>query len=154
MTRHLLQGHFGPADRANLAAAAADEKPTRFDLVAYDKVLDHGIGGALTDLRARNVYPTEIGLDLLVTAAHVYAADTRISRATESDDAWTREIRLVVPVSDVARWNPAAPLLARMLNFLTGDRWTVQFRLRPPKFMQIEHWANTAHLACVTTSDF
>jgi hypothetical protein len=91
----------------------------------------------LTDLKAKNVYPTEIGLDLLVTAAHVYAADTRISRATESDDAWTREIRVVVPVSDVARWNAAAPLLARTLNFLTGDRWTIQFRPRPTKFKQL-----------------
>jgi hypothetical protein len=137
MTRHLLQGHIGAADRTNLAAAGTDEKATRFDLVAYDKVLDHGIGGALTDLEAKNVYPTEIGLDLLMTAAHVYAADTRISRATESDDAWTREIRLVVPVSDEARWNGAAPLLARMLNFLTGDRWTLQFRPRPTKFKQL-----------------
>jgi hypothetical protein len=105
--------------------------------VAYDKVLDHGIGGALTDLKAKSVYPSEIGLDLLVTAAHVYAADTRISRATESDDAWTREIRVVVPVSEPARWNTAAFVLEQMLNFLTGDRWTMQFRSRPPKFTQL-----------------
>jgi hypothetical protein len=137
MTRHLIQGHFGPADRGNLAAASPDEKPTRFDLVAYDKVLDYGIGGALTDLKARKVYPNEIGLDLLVTAAHAYAADTRISRATESDDLWTREIRVVVPVSDAARWNMAVPIIERMLNFLTGDRWTIQFRSRPSTFMQI-----------------
>lgn len=137
MTRHLVLGHFGAADRANAAAVGSDEKPTRLDLVAYDKVLDHGIGGALTDLKAKNVYPSEIGLDLLVTAAHVYAADTRISRATESDDAWTREIRVVVPVSDVLRWSAAVPVLERMLNFLTGDRWTIQFRPRPPKFMQL-----------------
>jgi len=137
MTRHLIQGHFGAADRANLAPAGADEKATRFDLVAYDKVLDYGIGGALTDLKSKNVYPSEIALDLVVIAAQVYAADTRISRATESDDAWTREIRVVTPVSDVARWNAAAPILERMLNFLTGDRWTIQFRARPAHFAQI-----------------
>lgn len=137
MTRHLIQGHCGAADRANLAAAGPDEKPTRFELVAYDKVFDHGIGATLTDLKAKNVYPTEVGLDLAVVAAHVYAADTRISRATESEDAWTREIRIVAPVSDVPRWSAAAPVLERMLNFLTGDRWTMQFRARPAKFMQI-----------------
>lgn len=137
MTRHLIQGHFGAADRANLAVPGADEKSTRFDLVAYDKVLDFGIGGALTDLKTKNVYPSEIALDLLVTAAQVYAADTRISRATESDDAWTREIRVVTPVSDVARWSTASPILERMLNFLTGDRWTIQFRARPTRFAQI-----------------
>ena len=126
MTRHLIQGHFGTGDRSNLAVTGPDEKQTRLDLVAYDKVIDYGIGGALTDLKAKNVFPSEIALDLLVTAAHVYAADTRISRDTESDDAWTREMRIVVPVSDAARWNAASPLLERMLNFLTGDRWTMQ----------------------------
>ena len=103
MTRHLIQGHFGASDRENLVAAGVDEKSTRFDLVAYEKVLDFGIGGALTELKAKNVFPSETALDLVVIAAQVYAADTRISRATESDDAWTREIRVVVPVSNVAR---------------------------------------------------
>jgi len=134
MTRHLLQGYFGPADRLNLAFTEPGEKFTRFDLVAYDKVLDFGIGGALTDLKAKNVFPSEIALDLLVTAAHVHAADTRISRATESQDAWTREIRVVVPVSDVTRWTSATPVLERMLHFLTGDRWKMQFRARPAQF--------------------
>lgn len=137
MTQHLLQGHFGPADRANIAPAGHGEKATRFDLVAYNKVLDFGIGAALTDLKTKKVFPSELALDLLVTAAHVHAADTRISRATESQDAWTRELRIVVPVSDVARWQAAAPVLERMLHFLTGDRWTMQFRARPAPFAQI-----------------
>ncbi len=136
MTRHVVQGHFGAADRANLAAAGSDEKATRFDLVSHDSFLDHGLGRALSDLKAKNVFPTEIGLDLLIIAAHVYAADTRISRATESDDAWTREIRLVVPVSDPGLWGAVVSILERMLNFLTGDRWTLQFRARPPKFQK------------------
>lgn len=80
------------------------------------------------------VFPTEIGLDLIVLAAHIHGADTRISRATELQDTWTREIRLVVPVSDLARWNAGAPTLRRIFNFLTGDRWTIGFRSRPPKF--------------------
>jgi hypothetical protein len=40
-------------------------------------------------------------------------------------------------VSDVTRWNAARPVLERMLNFLTGDRWTIQFRPRPARFAQI-----------------
>ena len=137
MTRHVIQGHFAAPDQMNLAAAGTDEKATRFDLVSHGKYLQFGIGAALSDLKGMHVFPSEIGLDLLVTAAHIYAADTRIARATESDDAWTREIRVLVPVSDVARWSAAAPILARTLNFLTGDRWTVQFRARPPRFAQI-----------------
>jgi hypothetical protein len=96
--------------------------------------LDHGIGRALVDIEKLGIFPTEIGLDLLVLAAHVHAADTRISRATESQDTWTREIRLVVPVSELQRWVQTEPLLERMLNFLTGDRWKIGFRLRPARF--------------------
>lgn len=69
-----------------------------------------------------------------VLAAHVHAADTRICRATESQDTWTREIRLVVPVRNYDRWTEAIPLLQRLLNFLTGDRWRLGFRPRPAGF--------------------
>ncbi len=98
------------------------------------KRLDHGIGTALDDLATMGVYPSEIGVDLLVLAAHIYAADTRISRDTESQDNWTRELRLVVPVSDHVRWNAVSGILQRMLNFLTGDRWELGFRPRPNGF--------------------
>jgi hypothetical protein len=85
-----------------------------------ERLLDHGIGGALTNLKQHGVFPSEIGIDLLVIAAHVYAADTRISRAEQSQDSWTREIRLVVPVSDMARWGIASSTLKKALDFLTG----------------------------------
>jgi hypothetical protein len=133
MKRHLLVGRFGPGDRVRVPKAS-DEAVTPLELVASERGLRYGIGRALTDLRKLDLYPTEIGLDLLVLAAHVHAADTRISRGTESQDSWTREIRLVVPVSDLNCWNAAAPTIKRALDFLTGDRWTVGFRSRPARF--------------------
>lgn len=136
MRRHLIAGRLGPMDRADLHAGA-DEVVTQFDLVASQRRLGHGIGQALDDLRSLHVFPSEVGLDLLITAAHVQAADTRISRSSESQDTWTREIRLVVPVSDPARWNATVPLLTRMLNFLTGDRWILGFRSRPASFARM-----------------
>src|SRR5579863_7843000 len=136
MRRHVIIGRFGPGDRTKIPTAA-DEVVSRLDLIASEKRLNHGIGRAISDLKALGVFPSELGLDLLVLAAHVHAADTRISRATESQDTWTREIRLVVPVSNVARWSAATVLLQRMLNFLTGDRWTIGFRARPAGFQTI-----------------
>lgn len=136
MNRHLLVGRYGPDDQISIPGAA-DEQMTDLQLVAGEKYLDHGIGGALTSLKALGVHPTEIGLDLLVLAAHVHAADTRISRAEQSQDSWTREIRLVVPVSDRNRWNAAAPTVKRTLDFLTGDYWTIGFRQRPERFAEI-----------------
>jgi hypothetical protein len=61
------------------------------------------------------LFPTEMGIDLLVLAAHVHAADTRISRVEQSQDSWTREIRLIVPVSNPSRWYSAAPTLKKSL---------------------------------------
>ncbi len=136
MKRQLLVGRFGPDDHLDVAAGT-DEQRTYLPLVVAEKSLGHGIGGALTDLKKIGVFPSEIGLDLLVLAAHVHAADTRISRAEQSQDSWTREIRLVVPVSDPSRWNATAPTLKKSLDFLTGDRWTIGFRARPTRFATI-----------------
>lgn len=133
MRRHVIVGRFGPHDTASVAVAP-DEVATFVDLVEGQRRLRHGIGQALEDLGRIDIFPTELGLDFLILAAHVYAADTRISRGSESQDAWTREIRLVVPVTDPMRWAAVAPVLKRMLNFLTGDRWTIDVRPRPREF--------------------
>jgi hypothetical protein len=135
MRRHLIIGRLGRGDRVDIPTSSG-EGATELQLVLSRQRLEYGIGRALEDLARLNVFPSEIGVDLLILAAHVHAADTRISRTTESQDSWTREIRLVVPVSDVARWNQTIPILQRMLNFLTGDRWAVGFRDRPRGFEQ------------------
>jgi len=129
MRRHLIVGRMGAADKAAVPKAK-DEVQTELALMGRDR-LDHGIGEALDDLKGLGLAPSELGADFLVLAAHVHAADTRISRSHESQDGWTREIRLVIPVSDPARWTLAAPVVTRALNFLTGDRWSIGFRSRP-----------------------
>lgn len=136
MKRQLLAGRFGPDDHVDVPVGV-DEQRTYLQLVAGEKSLDHGIGGALTSLKKIGVFPSEIGVDLLVLAAHVHAADTRISRAEQSQDSWTREIRLVVPVSDPVRWGTATATLKKSLDFLTGDQWTIGFRARPARFAAI-----------------
>ena len=133
MRRHLIAGRFGNSDLADIPNADG-EVSTRLEFVVSKQRLEHDVSSSLDDLSKIGIFPTEIGLDLLVVAAHVQAADTRISRSTESQDDWTREIRIVVPVSDTARWNTAIPLVERILNFLTGDRWTIGFRARPAGF--------------------
>ncbi len=130
MKRHILVGVYGPRDKHSISVTA-EETVTTLDLINSQGQLLHGIGNALADLSALDVFPTEIAIDLLIFAAHVQAADTHISRSTESQDTWTREIKIVVPVSDVRVWSRATTVLERCLNFLTGDVWRVQFRPRP-----------------------
>jgi len=136
MKRHVIIGRYGPEDRSRFPLGEG-ELGTRLDLVVGEQSLNHGIGRALDDLARLGVYPSEIGIDVLILAAHVHAADTRISRTSESQDGWTREIRLIVPVFDPERWTAVAPTFVRMLNFLTGDRWSLAFRTRPRRFSRI-----------------
>ncbi len=133
MSRHVVIGRFGSKDKTAVPTGTG-EVATQLQFVRVKHWLEFGIGQALDDLLKLDIYPTEIGVDLLVLAAHVHAADTRLSRDTESQDNWTREIRLVVPVSDVGRWRSAGAVLSRTLNFLTGDLWTIEFRSRPAGF--------------------
>ncbi|HEV2896733.1 MAG TPA: Qat anti-phage system QueC-like protein QatC [Pseudaminobacter sp.] len=103
---------------------------------AYQR-LDYGLGNALDFLKARDRKPSEIAVDLMVLAALVNAADTRVSRVRNSQNGWTREIDLVVPVSDPALWTEQAGAVGEMLQFLTGDRWRIFFRARPSGLQQI-----------------
>lgn len=129
MNRHLLIGTMGGADTPSIELRT-DEVRSDIQLLNAGGIA-YGVERALTDLRKMGLVPSEIGIDLLVLGALVYAADTRISRATEAQDGWTRELRLVVPVSDVATWERAQPIANRTLAFLSGDRWTIEFRERP-----------------------
>jgi 7-cyano-7-deazaguanine synthase in queuosine biosynthesis len=136
MSRHLLVGRLGVLDKAPVPQGLA-EVATELDLVASNKRLGHGLGDALHDLNKIGIFPPEIGVDLLALAALVHAADTRISRSRDSQDSWTREIDISLPVSNVPKWQAASSLLVRMLNFLTGDRWSFSFRCRPEGFEAI-----------------
>lgn len=133
MAKHSIIGRFGSSDQISIPQIG-DEVTTFLNLVTPKNELDYGIGNALENLANLGLSPSEVGIDMMILAAHIYAADTRISRISESQDSWTREMRMVVPVSDPERWEHVADLLQRMLNFLTGDRWSFSFRSRPSGF--------------------
>ena len=136
MTKHIIAGCFGSLDPVTFVQRE-NEVTTLLNLVTQKNELDHGIGDAISNLSSMGLFPSEIGIDIIILAAHIYAADTRISRISESQDSWTREIQIVTPVSDPERWNQVADLLQRMLNFLTGDRWLFSFRPRPAGFARL-----------------
>lgn len=133
MRRHIIVGQFGPND-SGPAPIERDAVVSQLNLVGAGRKLNYGVGHALDDLSKIGLFPSEMGIDVLIFAAHVQFADTHISRATESQDTWTREIKLVVPVSDLQKWNTAAPQLKRALDFLTGDIWRLEFRSRPSDY--------------------
>lgn len=67
--------------------------------------------------------------EFLQFAIAAYTADTRISR-NDAFDSWTRQIDLWFPVNDAKKWLEAKVHLEQALQFLTGDRWSLHFRVR------------------------
>ncbi len=66
--------------------------------------------------------PTRSAADLFLLAAGAYCVD-KLSPRHEAPDAWTRDLRLAVPVEAPDRFG--AGLFDRALSFLTGDTWHV-----------------------------
>lgn len=79
-------------------------------------------------LQLPNFFST-IGLDFLYISLFVYGADRIISRSI-GYDAWTREITLYVPVLEFEEWNDNKSLVKKLLNYLSGDKWNLEFRPR------------------------
>ncbi|MEU5837755.1 7-cyano-7-deazaguanine synthase [Streptomyces diacarni] len=67
--------------------------------------------------------------DLFRVARAAFIADKYVRR-TGVRDRWTRRISLAVPVAEHERWQSAAVRahLTALLQILTGDLWTVNFR--------------------------
>ncbi len=80
------------------------------------------LGGTLI----ASVRPPARVLDLLRFAAAVYCADKVALRAA-TEDGWTRDMSLSVPVINPARWRSASRALIEAISFLSGDRWSLRF---------------------------
>jgi 7-cyano-7-deazaguanine synthase in queuosine biosynthesis len=79
----------------------------------------------LSRLPAAPGQPGQAVMAFLLAALGVWAADKLLPRSN-APDAWTRQIKLHLPVSP--GWLPLATRLSRLLNFLTGDDWTLKLR--------------------------
>ena len=73
--------------------------------------------------------PNPTAKDLLDIAMAVYSADLSISRQ-HFQDAWTRSFHLHMSVREPEKWVLAKTTLEQLLNFLSGDVWTIDFRQR------------------------
>lgn len=134
MRRHSIVALLSPSDTQQIALAEKDSQVSTIHFLDSERRFRFGLGQMLDQLSDRGMYPPEIAIDLTILAATVMAADTRISRKTESQDSWTREIDLYIPVEDPATWLGSTSILVRMLKFLTGDHWRLFFRPRQRGF--------------------
>jgi 7-cyano-7-deazaguanine synthase in queuosine biosynthesis len=152
MRHHTIVCRLGVQDTCTVTPSRPASHVTDISFIDGHHRLGFGLGQALDQLRELGLAPPERAVDLALLAAVLTAADTRISRDTESHDAWTREIDLHVPVSEPLLWNALSTLIVTALNFLTGDRWGVHFRPRPvalPRLATPPDKLRTANPSCV-----
>lgn len=101
----------------------------------------YGLQKTIDQLTRYNIYPSETGFDVIILGILVYMADMKISRREQAQDSWSREIILTVPLFD-DRWSKYKGLFERMLKFLTGDFWTIEFTRREKKLAQDDKFCN------------
>lgn len=70
--------------------------------------------------------PSQV-MDFLTIALAVTAADTFVRRS-DSEDGWTRQFSVNIPLHEPARWVPLKVELERALHFLSGDMWDIEFQ--------------------------
>lgn len=73
----------------------------------------------------RTVKP--INEDFLIVAMSIFCADKRVPRSYFAD-SWTRHISINIPVVEIEKWQGVKDNLEVMLNFLSGDKWSINFR--------------------------
>lgn len=67
-------------------------------------------------------------LDFFTLSAAVYGIDRFVERKQNSVDGWSRELKVSFPVHSPSKWNSCRGELNRLLSFLTGDYWNIEFR--------------------------
>ncbi len=130
MKRHSIICRLGSADRAKIDVAVQDSTITTLNFLHDDGALKFGLSNALDALAHIGAAPREAAVEVAILGALVFCADTRISRDKHSQDGWTREIDLYMPVCDIKSWKKASGSLIKALNFLTGDKWRLFVRPR------------------------
>jgi len=127
MKRYTFYGFYNYDKSFMFSYNRIDTEVIYVSLLDNNENLKYGVQKTLTSLLQIGVVPSQLGFDIIALAELVYLADTRVSRDADSQDSWTREFTLVVPVSKKPIWDQTKNQLKRLLTFLTGDIWEVEF---------------------------
>lgn len=126
--RYHLVASFDPdASTTNtLYDQRVDTITARIPFLDFGGRFRYGLQTAIDEYHKMGIHPSEAGFDAITLGMMVYIADMKVSRLHQSQDCWTRELRLTVPVHD-RKWESHTDTLERMLRFLTGDLWSIEF---------------------------
>lgn len=77
-------------------------------------------------VRVQKLFPYDAA-EFAYFAAVIYGCDRAVARDQRKGDRWTREFSINIPVSDIDKWNSVQEHAERMLSFLIGDIWRLNF---------------------------
>lgn len=98
--------------------------------IKYRSNLSSNIRGSWYKLGVKKL--SAIYEDLYLISLVVFAVDKRVPRSCFSD-AWTRTLKINMPVKELGIWNSVKSDIDRMLSYLSGDKWDINFRECEPK---------------------
>lgn len=67
-------------------------------------------------------------LDFFIISAAVYGIDRFVERKQNSVDGWSRQLKVKFPVHSPDIWTSCKQEIDKLLSFLTGDYWDVEFK--------------------------
>lgn len=76
--------------------------------------------------------------DLYLLSLVVFSVDKRVPRNGFAD-SWTRILHVNLPVLNVDVWNGVKDDINKMLSYLSGDKWNVEFRECEPNSRYVSH---------------
>jgi hypothetical protein len=97
MRRHSIIARLGPTDTTRIGTHERNSALTEIRFIDGERRLGFGLGQMVDQLLERSLPPTDAALDLALLAATVTAADTRISRALDSQDSWSARLIYTCP---------------------------------------------------------
>lgn len=93
--------------------------------IKYISNLSSNIREAWYKLGVKQLQP--IYEDLYLLSLVIFAVDKRVPRSV-FPDAWTRRIQISIPVIELDAWSSVKDDVDKMLSYLSGDEWNVNFR--------------------------
>ena len=71
-----------------------------------------------------------LAFDFFLVSSILYGVDVLIPRKNNSVNGWSRELEVEIPVESPSSWLNIKPDFELLMNFLTGDFWTLNFTQR------------------------
>ena len=116
-----------------------DDRPTAYnDSMIFNMMEKNNKSNVKTNVedlwrRFGKKFLKPINEDLLIVAMSIFSADKRVPRSY-FEDSWTRSIDINIPVIELEKWQRVKHRLEVMLNFLSGDKWSINFRNSTNRF--------------------